>query len=149
MLTSVFGGCFDDEFIRASRAFMQQVRAGILSLQTSALVELELQTAPDEVRRCFEDALPWAEFLDITDAALALPEAYLAMAILSPKWSADALHVALATVARCDASISWNFKHIVHHDKIACFTEVNTKRGYGEIGIYSPSQVITYDEEEL
>ncbi len=147
--TSVFGGCFDDEFNRPSRAFMQQVRGGTLSLQTSALVESELQAAPDEVRRCFEDALPWAEFLDISDAALALQEAYLAEAIVSPKWSADALHVALATVAGSDAIISWNFKHIVHHDKIARYHEANKKHGYGEIGIYSPSQVIAYDEEDL
>ena len=33
----------------------------------------------------------------------------------------DAMHVALATVAKADV-VSWNFKHIVHFDKIRGLT---------------------------
>ena len=145
--TSVFGGCFDDEFSRASKAFFDQSEAGILSLQTSALVESELEAAPEPVRRFFEAVLPFAEFLDISAPALDLQQSYLADAILSPKWASDALHVALATVSRCDAIVSWNFKHIVHYGKIARYNAMNTLCGYGEIGICSPSQVIRYEED--
>jgi len=145
--TSVFGGCFDDEFKRASQAFFDQARAGVLTLQTSALVASELEAAPDEVRELFDEMLPFGEFLEISEAALELQHAYLSAGILSAKWASDALHVALASVARSEAVVSWNFKHIVHHDKIARYNAVNASRGYGEIGIYSPSQVIAYEED--
>lgn len=145
--TSVFGGCLDDEFRGASTAFFEQVRAGIIELCTSALVEAELEPAPGEVRQLFADLLPFAEFLEISDTALDLQQAYLSAGILSPKWASDALHVALASVARAEAIVSWNFKHIVHHGKIARYNAVNTLRAYGEIGIYSPNQVIAYEED--
>lgn len=145
--TSVFGGCFDDEFSRPSKAFFDQARAAILSLQTSALVESELQAAPGPIRRFFEEMLPFAEFLDVSAAALDLQQSYLANGVLSPKWASDALHVALASVSRCDTIVSWNFKHIVHYSKISRYNAVNTLCGYGEIGICSPSQVIRYEED--
>ena len=32
--------------------------------------------------------------------------------IVSRKWEADALHVAVATVQRCRVIVSWNFQHL-------------------------------------
>jgi hypothetical protein len=43
--------------------------------------------------------------------------------------------------------VSWNFKHIVHFDKIPKYNAVNTLEGYGPIGIFSPLEVIRYDNE--
>jgi len=54
----------------------------------------------------------------------------------------DALHVALATVARADLIVSWNFKHIVHFDKIRGFNAVNLREGYIPIEIHSPLEVV-------
>lgn len=145
--TSVFGGCFDDEFRTASQVFFDQAKAGILSLQTSALVESELEAAPEDVQQLFEEMLPFAEFIEVSEAALDLQDAYLAEAVLSSKWASDALHVALASVAGSDVIVSWNFRHIVHRDKIVRYNAVNARRGYGEIGIFSPSQVVQYEED--
>lgn len=145
--TSVFGGCFDDEFRTASQAFSDQVKTGILSLQTSTLVESELDAAPGDVRQLFEEMLPFAEFIEVSEAALHLQDAYLAAAVLSPKWACDALHVPLASVAGSDVIVSWNFKHIVHRDKIVRYNAVNALRGYGEVGIFSSSQVVQYEED--
>ena len=57
------------------------------------------------------------------------------------------MHVALATTAKCDLIVSWNFKHIVHFEKIPKYNAVNTLQGYGKIGIYSPLEVIAYENE--
>ncbi len=38
--------------------------------------------------------------------------------------------------------VSWNFKHIVHWDKIRMFNAVNLWEGYPEIEIRSPREVI-------
>ena len=54
----------------------------------------------------------------------------------------DAHHVALASVAGADMIVSWNFRHIVHHEKIRAFNAVNLKEGYGILAIYSPLEVV-------
>jgi hypothetical protein len=37
--------------------------------------------------------------------------------------------------------VSWNFKHIVHFEKIMRFNAVNLESGYREISIFSPREV--------
>ena len=56
--------------------------------------------------------------------------------------SNDALHVAQATVANADIIVSWNFKHIVHFDKIRGFNAVNLREGYLPIEIRSPMEIV-------
>ncbi len=38
--------------------------------------------------------------------------------------------------------VSWNFKHIVHFQKIRGFHAVNLVEGYATIEIYSPQEVV-------
>ena len=52
----------------------------------------------------------------------------------------------MATVADVDVIVSWNFKHIVHFDKIRLFNAVNIEQGYKPMNIYSPREVAT-DED--
>ena len=60
--------------------------------------------------------------------------------------AADALHVALATANRCRLIVSWNFKHIVHFDKIPLYNGVNLINGYDTLSINTPSEVIAYED---
>ena len=90
--------------------------------------------------------LELTEVVNISEDALQLRRAYLDVGIVAPKSTADALHVALATVAGCSLIVSWNFKHIVHFQKIPLYRAVNTVKGYAEINIYSPLEVINYEE---
>ena len=82
---------------------------------------------------------------DISKEALELQSHYVASGVVTEKSLDDALHVAIATVSACDLIVSWNFKHIVHFDKIPKYNAVNVLNGYGQIGIYSPLEVIHYD----
>ena len=50
--------------------------------------------------------------------------------------------MSLATIARADLIVSWNFKHIVHVDKIKMFNAVNLMQGYGLIDIRGPLEVV-------
>ena len=52
------------------------------------------------------------------------------------------MHVALATVAECRLIVSWNFRHIVHFDKIGLYNGVNMSLGYAMISIHAPPEVI-------
>ena len=136
--TSVFGGTFDPEFNETSEVFFDQVRSGRFHLVTSVLVQDEIEPAPPNVQEFFDGMIEFAEITEISDEALRLQEAYLEAEIVTSKWALDALHVAIATVARCSLIVSWNFKHIVHFEKIALYNAVNTLEGYSGLAIHSP-----------
>ncbi len=53
----------------------------------------------------------------------------------------DARHIAIATVAGADRVVSWNFKNIVHFEKIQAFYAVNIAIGYKPVSIYSLREV--------
>lgn len=144
--TSVFGGVFDVEFEEPSKAFFDAIRAARFVLVSSELVRQEIQAGPQRVQELFGDILPGAEIAEVTAEALKLQEAYTDAGILSEKHSTDALHVALATVSRASLIVSWNFKHIVNFQKIPMYNAVNTLHGYRGISIYSPQEVIEYED---
>lgn len=77
------------------------------------------------------------EKIEITNEVLALRDAYLAAKILGSRWADDAA----ATVARADAIVSWNFRHIVRLDKMKAYNRVNLIQGYGILTIISPKEV--------
>lgn len=63
--TSVFGGVFDNEFRAPSEEFFEEIRKGRFSLVTSAVVQAEIDPAPQEVKELFEEMLAIAELIDI------------------------------------------------------------------------------------
>jgi len=147
--TSVFGGVFDEEFRKASVAFLEQVGEGRFELVISALCRDEIEGAPADVRRLFAAVEDVAELVETTDSAARLRDAYLAAGIVSAQYDTDALHVAIATVAGCAVIVSWNFKHIVHVQKAPLYNAVNALHGCDAIRICSPPEVIEYGEEEV
>jgi predicted nucleic acid-binding protein len=146
--TSVFGGVFDDEFARASKQFFNEVQENRFVLITSEGVREEILEAPQRVQDYFEKMLSYCETVEIGADAYALQEAYLKEGIVSEKYAADALHVALATVSNARMIVSWNFKHIVNFQKIPLYNAVNQLNGYDPIDIYSPLEVIDNEDEE-
>ena len=142
--TSVFGGVFDKEFSEASKEFFVEVDAGRFMLVTSAIVETEIEPAPEKVRAFFTKYAGIANIAVANQKALELQLSYINSGVVTENSLEDALHVAVATVAKCDLIVSWNFKHIVHFDKIPKYNAVNVLNGYDHIGIYSPLEVIHY-----
>lgn len=141
--TSVFGGCFDDEFSEDSKAFFNDIKAGKFILTVSPTILRELNNAPDFVQKVLAD-LPAnsIELLEYSDEIGFLRNEYLKADVVSNACKADAEHVASASIAVVDFIISWNFKHIVHYDKISGYQAVNLLNGYKPINIYSPKEVI-------
>ena len=96
--TSVIGGCFDSAFKEDSRLLWQQARAGQWHFFTSIVAEREIQNAPDDVRQFFATTFDASNILDTSLEIEQLAEAYLAAAVVSPKYTDDTLHVAMATI---------------------------------------------------
>ncbi|MGK5084876.1 PIN domain-containing protein [Bdellovibrionota bacterium FG-1] len=144
--TSVIGGCLDEEFSEDSNRLVQAAKSGKAIFVVSDVVFEEVMLAPKEVQDVL-NTLPTeaVEILIETAAVAELRDAYLAAKILTAKSRNDAIHVAYATVARVDAIVSWNFKHIVRFDKIKAFNQVNFQNGYGVLQIVSPKEVL-FDE---
>ena len=144
--TSVFGGMFDEEFETASKMLFDAVKKGLFKLITSELVREEIQVGPQKVLDIFEEFLVIAEIAEITDSVLQLQQSYVQAGIVSEKYATDAMHVALATVSNADLIVSWNFKHIVNFQKIPLYNAVNTLNRFEKIAIYSPLEVIEYED---
>ncbi|MCH7591665.1 MAG: hypothetical protein IH989_02640, partial [Planctomycetes bacterium] len=63
--------------------------------------------------------------VELTSDIIELRDGYVAAGIVSRRFVDDATHVAAATVAREDAIVSWNFRHIVRIDKMRAYNQVN------------------------
>ena len=68
--------------------------------------------------------------------------AYITDGILPEANRADALHIAIATVAKVDVLVRWNFKHIVNLHRIHGYNAVNLRRGFQMLEIRSPLEVL-------
>jgi hypothetical protein len=104
--TSVLGGCFDPEFAVWSNGLLEDFRAGRFVPVLSDWLATEIGRAPERVRGVYAELLSIAgqKTISITTDALDLLAAYEAHSVLGPKYRADMLHIALATVADADRS---------------------------------------------
>ncbi len=145
--TSVIGGYFDDEFKDATRELWRQMEAGKYRFVTSTITADELAEAPVRVRDLWADTFTPEMILDVTEDMEQLAVAYMTQAILTPKYTDDARHVAACTVARSDYLVSWNFKHLVNADRKKGFNAVNLLQGYSSISIINPLELIYGDAD--
>lgn len=140
--TSVIGGCEDDEFRGPSRRLLDAVRRDEVTLVLSELVLRELEAAPDRVRTVLDQvSAEHIEVVALSEEAEQLAAAYVEEGAIGERMRADALHIALATVARVDVLVSRNFKHIVNLRRIRAYNSVNLKGGYPLLEIRTPREV--------
>ncbi|MEI6085123.1 MAG: hypothetical protein WCS70_12585 [Verrucomicrobiota bacterium] len=142
--TSVFGGCFDPEFATVSCRLFDEIRASRFEVVISDTLVAELQPAPPRVRNLLVSLKPQhVEFVELSPEAEQLRDAYIAAGVVGRASREDAEHIAIASVAEVDMVVSWNFKHIVHFEKIAGFNAVNLLHGYKPLQVFSPNAVVT------
>jgi predicted nucleic acid-binding protein len=147
--TSVIGGCFDKEFAKWSNGLVKDFKLGNFQPIVSEIVAAEVEGAPRCVNDKYAELIELgAEYLEVDGYAVQLAETYVKHKILTPKYTDDMMHIALAAVAEANILVSWNFKHIVHYDKIRLFNAVNAELGYRELQIYSPREVTNYEEDK-
>ncbi len=144
--TSVIGGCCDKEFEKWSCILLDEIKLGMHLLLLSELTQAEIFQAPVEVKKYYRSFADCADqIIEISKEAIELADEYLRHNILSSNFRDDARHIALATIADADVLVSWNYKHIVHFEKIQKFNAVNIEMGYKPIAIYSPKEVVKYE----
>lgn len=141
--TSVVGGCLDSGFADESTAIFAMAARGEITLLLSDLLFQELEDAPRQVREILR-TLPDRSFelIETTQPVIELQEQFMRASIVGNSASDDAIHVALAIVHGADLIVSWNFKHLVHVDKIRGFNSVGVRMGYNMVDIRSPKEVV-------
>jgi hypothetical protein len=119
------------------------VRAGEFVLVISDVTLRELAPAPPFVFSLLDSVdEQHVERVVSSGESAQLQAAYLSAKVVGPACENDAAHIAVATIASVDAIVSWNFKHIVHYEKIMGYERVNNALGYRSPRIYSPYEVV-------
>lgn len=145
--TSVLGGYFDIEFEIATRELFDQVKNGEYKIVISNITEGELLNAPEHVKTLLNDLNIDYDIITLTDEALNLAMEYIRENVVGQTSYNDCLQIAIATIARMDLLVSWNFKHIVNIKRIRGYNGVNIKNGYHSIEIRSPKDLADYENE--
>ncbi len=146
--TSVIGGCFDKEFRVWSNGLFRDFEKGLFKAVISELVSDEIELAPNIIKEKYAELIGFEpEIIEVTKEALELLSKYQERNILGVKFRNDMLHISIATIAEVDILTSWNFKHIVHFDKIRAFNSVNLENGYKQLEIFSPREVTSYGSD--
>jgi hypothetical protein len=111
-----------------------------------SITQAEVSKAPEEVQNILLNMLDYdCEVLLETEESMTLAHKYLKEKVVSKNFEDDARHIAVATTNNIDIVVSWNFKHIVHFDKIRQLNSINLREGYKAIEIYSPREVVRYE----
>jgi len=144
--TSVIGGQFDKEFSADTNPFFEAVINGQFNILISDLLEAELLRAPQHVQE-FITTIPikQIENIRLTKDAAELADQYILAKVVGATSRADCQHIAMATLAKADILVSWNFKHIVNLDKIRGYNAINYLLGHNMLEIRTPKEIISYD----
>lgn len=144
--TSVLGGCHDREFAAPSQRLLTAFVRGNCRLVLSELTLAELAEAPIFARNTVASIPPEnIERSHYSPEADELANRYIHEGAISLRMRADALHIAMATLAAVDVLVSWNFRHIVNLRQIHAYNEVNRRLGYTYLEIRTPIEVSNDD----
>ena len=141
---SVVSGVFDfhmPERVEQSRQFWDAMQCGDFVIVVSDVLGEEQRKAPAHIRDFFT-ALPkqYMERIVSTDESNRLATEYIGANVISEHHMNDCKHIAIATITKADAVVSWNCDDMVNPNRIPKYNEVNKKQGYQEIEILTPSE---------
>lgn len=111
-------------------------------LVTSLGVIDELSQAPEPKRSDCLKLIESIPLLDVTEEVDDLVETYIFNKVMPDDAAGDALHLALATVQRCDILISWNCRHIANANKTPHIRKINGRLGYETPVLITPLELL-------
>ena len=88
------------------------------------------------------------DLLEITPAVLDVVDTYISRHVMPADPAGDALHLALASVHRCDFLVTWNCRHLPNANKFGHIRRVNTLLGLYVPSLVTPLQLLGDDENE-
>lgn len=125
---------------------LQQIANGRFIGVYSWVSEQEIEAAPAHIAKKLWQKIEQAKLKSVTKRlrkqAGELAQTYCDKKIVPSNFKADALHIAIATIWKADALVSYNFEHIVSLETMVAVNEVNKALNLGEIFLCQPQEVI-------
>lgn len=129
------------ERMEMTRRFMRLEHANY-EMIISDVVIMEIDRAAEPKRSLLFDIVKSLPILHSSPQSDELAEAYIQAGALPRGSIEDAMHVAIATLNKVDALVSWNFGHLVNIRRRKAIAAVNLDNGLQPIEILSPEEVI-------
>jgi predicted nucleic acid-binding protein len=134
-----------------TQLFWETAKRGEYELVVSNVTLDEISACPEPKRSFMRVKLaeiPYLTRVEESDAAKHLANLYIMEGGLSPASINDALHLAIATIEKCDCIASWNLKHMVNIRAKNSVASVNSREQYNQLEIWLPSGLINVEGEE-
>jgi hypothetical protein len=133
-----------------TQLFWDTAKRGEYEIVVSDVMLDELNACPEPKRSFLYLKLaeiPFITRVESDESAKRVALMYTDVGGLPPASKADALHLAIATLKKCDYVASWNLKHMANLRAQKAVAEVNEREGFGRLEIKLPSMLII-DEED-
>ena len=144
--TSVISYLFADEVpdkLNETQTLWKDIIARKYEVYISDTTLREIMNCPEPKRTQMITELGKIDYihLETNDEVNYLTNEYIKNGVLSSNSIDDCSHIAFAVSVRCDAIVSWNFKHLVNFRTNNKVRIVNSIINYQEISIVSPTMV--------
>lgn len=87
------------------------------------------------------------DLLEITPAVIDVVDTYIARHVMPADPVGDALHLAVASVHRCDFLVTWNCRHLANANKFGHIRRVNTLLGLYVPTLVTPLELLEEDSD--
>ena len=125
---------------------LQQIAEGRFTGVYSWVSQQEITAAPKHIAKRLWQKVEKAKLkpvtMRLTKQADELAQTYSDKKIVPSDFKADALHIAVATLCKADALVSYNFEHIVSLEVMVAVNRVNKTLNLNEIFLCQPQEVI-------
>ena len=125
---------------------LKQISEGTFIGVYSWVSQQEITAAPEHIAKKLWQKVEKAKLKPVTirlrKQADELAQTYCDKKIVHSNFKADALHIAIATLWKADALVSYNFEHIVSLEIMVAVNEVNKSLNLNEIFLCQPQEVI-------
>ncbi len=136
----------DPERKAEANLLLRQIREARFVGGYSFVTEAEIEAAPPRLAMRLQRKVAWAALRRVRirsrSQAHDLAQRYCQAKIIPSEYFDDALHVAVATLWRAEALVSYNFTHLVRLDTMVDINEINRQQELAEIFLCQPSEVI-------
>jgi len=83
--------------------------------------------------------------LGIDESVIEIVEVYLIHKVMPSDPQGDALHLALASLHKCDMLLTWNCQHLANANKVGHIQRVNTRMGLMVPQLITPLELLHED----
>lgn len=125
---------------------LQQIASGSFIGAYSWVSVQEIEAAPAHIAKKLWQKIKQAKLKPVTmrlkNQADELAQKYCDKKIVPLDFKTDALHIAIATLWKADALVSYNFEHIVSLEVMVAVNKINKELNLKELFLCQPQEVI-------